>query len=297
MSELELVITARSRDLGGFSVRRLLPYATHRMVGPFVFFDHMGPAEFKAGEGMDVRPHPHINLATVTYLFEGAIEHRDSLGSDLVIRPGDINWMTAGHGIVHSERTPDVERAKGGRLEGIQLWVALPTESEEIAPSFKHHAKTTLPEFRSGECEVKLLLGEALGFKSPVEVHSDLFYIDVKIPQGVTFKFEAGGREVAAYVVTGRTRAGGKDLEECSMAVAKKGDDLTITAIDEARVLVLGGSSLGPRFLFWNFVSSSEERLEEAKLEWAPGPLKESSRFQPINGDNGEFIPLPGTVM
>jgi hypothetical protein len=287
-----MIITARDRDLGGFSVRRILPYATHRMVGPFIFFDHMGPAQFAPGEGMDVRPHPHINLATVTYLFEGKIRHRDSLGSDQLIEPGAINWMTAGRGIVHSERTPEDVRKSGGRMNGIQCWVALPTEHEETNPSFHHHPAQTLPEFSVDGVNCKLLLGKAFGHESPVRVHSKLFYLDVRMPKGTKLTLPHDLHEAALYLVEGRLRAG-EEIEALSMRVRDEGETLTVEAVQDSRLMVLGGESLGKRFIFWNFVSSSEERLEQAKADWSQGPGLAGSRFPEIPGDHNEFIPLP----
>ncbi len=303
-SKVEMVITSRERDLGGFTVRRILPYASHRMVGPFIFFDHMGPAEFPPGHGIDVRPHPHINLATVTFLFEGRIHHRDSLGSDQPIEPGAINWMTAGRGIVHSERTPEPERSRGSKMEGIQLWVALPKEAEEVEPSFKHHPKETLPEFEINGVKLKLLLGSAFGRKSPVALHSDLFYVEARMPKGSRLELESEGRDCAVYVAKGRTHVEEKEVGECSMAIGRNGASLSIKADEDSRVMLLGGSPLGERKIFWNFVSSSAERIAEAKAEWKKGPRPESARFQPIPGDDREFIPLPeepppvkGTIM
>lgn len=299
-----MIITSRERDLGGFTVRRILPYASHRMVGPFIFFDHMGPAEFKPGQGMDVRPHPHINLATVTYLFEGTIRHRDSLGSDQLIEPGAINWMTAGRGIVHSERTPDEKRKTGMKVNGIQLWVALPAEHEETDPSFTHYPKDVLPEFTYDKSFVKLLVGNLFGQSSPVKIHSDLFYAEARIKKGETFNFEVNGRESAAYVVDGAVSADGQIASAFGMIVAKGTSNLLLTAIEDSKVMLLGGSSLGTRNIFWNFVSSSEERIEEGKREWLKGPGN-SPRFGSIPGDDQEFIPLPqshptnpkGTIM
>ncbi|MGZ5280448.1 MAG: pirin family protein, partial [Pseudobdellovibrionaceae bacterium] len=225
-----MIIKAREKDLGGFSVRRILPYATHRMVGPFIFFDHMGPAEFAPGEGMDVRPHPHINLATVTYLFEGKIRHRDSLGSDQLIEPGAINWMTAGRGIVHSERTPDDVRTAGGRMNGIQCWVALPEEFEEVNPSFHHHPARTLPEFTKDDVSFKLLLGKAFGHESPVRIHSKLFYIDVRIPKGSQFTLPHENQEAALYLIEGQLKAK-EQIEPTTMLVREKGESLTVEAL------------------------------------------------------------------
>jgi redox-sensitive bicupin YhaK (pirin superfamily) len=291
--DIEMIITPRQRDLGGFSVRRVLPYMHHHMVGPFIFFDHMGPADFAPGHGIDVRPHPHIGLATVSYLFEGRIQHRDSLGSNLIIEPGAINWMTAGRGIVHSERTPEPLRLQGGRLNGIQLWVALPNEHEETSPQFSHHPADTLPEFKVGDVDLKLLLGEAFGRKSPVPVLSRLFYLEAKMPAKSEIVLKADGQETAIYVVSGRIRIGADTIETYSMAVAKSGVDLKISADEKSKLMLIGGATLGPRNIEWNFVSSSKERLEEVKAEWVNGPLKQNPRFHPVPDDNQEFIPLP----
>jgi redox-sensitive bicupin YhaK (pirin superfamily) len=302
MSSIELKVTARERDLGGFQVRRLLPYATHRMVGPFIFFDHMGPALFPPGKGLEVRPHPHIGLATVTYLFEGAIHHRDSLGSDQWIQPGDINWMTAGHGIVHSERTPEELIPVETRMNGIQLWVALPEEHEEIAPSFVHHPKSTLPEFAVKDVKIKLLLGRAFDHASPVKVHSDLFYLQTIIPAGSKFTLPlVGAQEVAFYLVSGDVRCSNEEIQHSTMVIAKSGQTLEVEALTEAKLLWLGGSSVGERFIFWNFVASSEQKLESAKAAWANGP-ESKTRFPPIPTDHKDFIPLPeapkkGTIL
>lgn len=293
MDELELVIAGRDRDLGGFHVRRVLPFGPHRMVGPFIFFDHMGPTVLGPGEGMDVRPHPHVNLATVTYLFEGKIRHRDSLGSDCLIEPGAVNWMTAGRGIVHSERSPADVRAKGGALNGIQCWVALPAEHEETVPSFAHHPASTLPEFKEGDVELKLLLGEAYGRRSPVAVLSDLFYLQAKCPKGARLTLKSQGRECAVYVASGGALVDGQKIEPFSMAVGKGDSDLDIEALEESCLMLLGGTPVGERFIFWNFVSSSKERLEEAKAQWARGPGALGSRFGTIPGDDKDFIPLP----
>ncbi len=291
MSKIELVITARDRDLGGFTVRRLLPYATHRMVGPFIFFDHMGPATFSPGQGLTVRPHPHIHLATVTYLFEGQIEHRDSLGFDQLIEPGAINWMTAGHGIVHSERSPPNFLAKGGRLDGIQLWVALPKEFEDVSPSFTHCPSSSLPSFTLDGVALRLLVGSAYGRQSPAPVHSNLFYLEAKFPAGAKIEFPTEGRETALYLVDGSLRADGTLLEPRSMAVLKPTDSIALEAAAPSRVMLLGGENVGPRFIYWNFVSSAEANIARASAEWAAGPGSE--RFPKIPGDDREFIPLP----
>lgn len=289
---LETVIHPREKDLGGFFVRRLLPFMSHRMVGPFIFFDHMGPAEFPPGEGINVRPHPHVNLATVTYLFEGKVRHRDSLGSDREIEPGAINWMTAGRGIVHSERTPDDVLARGGKLNGIQLWVALPDGKEEIEPTFHHHPKTDFKEFEEQGAKLKLLLGSAFRRTSPVQVHSKMFYIEARIPKGTRFVLPAEGQECAAYTCSGHVRVDGQDIPQYSMAVAKRAEDLVIEAVEDTHLMFLGGDSVGPRLIYWNFVSSRAERLETAKEDWRKGPGT-TSNFPKVPGDDLEFIPLP----
>lgn len=284
-------IIGRERDLGGFKVRRVLPYLTQKMVGPFVFFDQMGPADMDSAHAMDVRPHPHINLATVTYLFEGVIEHRDSLGSDQLIEPGAINWMTAGRGIVHSERTPEYLRGKNQRLNGIQLWVALPEEDEECDPSFSHHPSHSLPEFLANGVRGKLLLGEGFGVRSPVPVLSDMIYAEMFLEAGDRVSIPAEGRELAVYVAFGSVETKDGLAEEFTMAVAD--GDLEFSSSKGARVMVLGGKSLGPRFIDWNFVSTSKERIEEVKREWkAGGPRLDSTRFPPIPSDAGEYIPI-----
>lgn len=288
MSKLKMTITPRERDLGGFHVRRVLPFAQHRMVGPFIFFDHMGPARFSPGQGMDVRPHPHINLATVTYLFEGAIMHRDSLGSEQLILPGAINWMTAGRGIVHSERTPQSLREGGSQLEGLQCWVALPKESEEMEPSFVHHPADSLPEFHALEARIKLLVGELFGHRSPVKSEGDIVYADAQIPSGTTLEVPGTGRELAVYVLAGEVSVNGEAVAVGSMAIAQTGDDLKIQAQNSSRVMILGGAPVvGERHIFWNFVSSSNERIEKAKQDWR------DQVFPKIPGDDTEFIPLP----
>ncbi len=289
MSSMELIISGRERDLGGFSVRRILPHSAHRMVGPFIFFDHMGPAEFAVGEGMNVRPHPHIHLATVTYLFEGKIHHLDSLGSDQWIEPGAINWMTAGIGIVHSERTLGETR----RLNGIQCWVALPAEHENTTPSFTHHPAMSLPEFSWEGARLKLLLGKAFGKESPVPVHSELFYLDAVLPKGRNFSLELEAQEGAVYVAQGKIKIEDKDVGPYSMVVGKEGSVLKIEAQEDSRLILLGGKPVGKRYIFWNFVSSSEENLEAAKRDWAKGPGPKGSRFPKVPGDEAEFIPLP----
>lgn len=304
MNQIDLLIQARERDLGGFSVRRILPYATHRMVGPFIFFDHMGPAELPPGQGMDVRPHPHIGLATVTYLFEGKIHHQDSLGFKQDIEPGAINWMTAGRGIVHSERTPAPERKSGTRMNGIQCWVALPEEHEETEPSFVHHPAKTLPEFEIGNCKLKLLLGSLFDRTSPVKIHSELFYLEIQMPKAAELQIPIGDRESALYVVDGEISIDQQKLNSTTMAVMKRGEDLWIRASENSRLMLLGGKPVGERVIYWNFVASSKQKLENAKKEWLKGPGPQSRLFPAIPGDDKEFIPLPiepgnpkGTIM
>lgn len=297
---IEMLITSRERDIGGFFVRRLLPYMSHRMVGPFVFFDHMGPAEFPPHVGMDVRPHPHTHLSTVTYLFEGAIRHHDSLGSDQLIEPGAINFMTAGHGIVHSERTPEPLRSQGGRMNGIQCWIAVPVETEDGAPAFSHHPASSIPDVQVGRARARVLMGTAFGTRSPVPVQSDLFYVEVLLPEGETLLVDEPAREAAIYVVDGSLTTRGLDgenkddvvpLESYTMAVVRNGHRVELSARTDTRLMLLGGVSLGPRFLYWNFVASSKEKLEQAKRDYTGGPG--SARFPKVPGDTQEFIPLP----
>jgi len=257
------------------------------MVGPFIFFDHIGPAEFAPGEGLDVRPHPHIHLATVTYLFEGEILHRDSLGSVQPIRPGAVNWMTAGHGIVHSERSGDESRARRERLHGIQSWVALPRAEEGRDPCFVHHPADTLPELEQGGATLRLVAGSAFGETSPVEVFSPLFYLDVRLPRGVTAPVPEEPRERAVYVASGAVEVGGRSLKEGQMAILDHGVHGAVRGEEDARVLFFGGEPLdGERHLWWNFVSSSQAAIDAAKRRWRDGG------FDPVPGDD-EFIPLP----
>jgi redox-sensitive bicupin YhaK (pirin superfamily) len=258
------------------------------MVGPFTFFDQMGAAVFGRGQGIDVRPHPHIGLATVTYLFEGEILHRDSLGSHQPIRPGDINWMTAGRGIVHSERTPDKQRQDGSRLHGLQLWVALPLAHEETAPSFHHHPGATLPERDQAGVRLRVLAGTAYDMTSPVEVVSPLFYVDAVMSAGSELALPSGHEERALYVVEGALRCGTERAEVGRMLVFPKETQVVLEAEPATRAVLLGGAPLdGKRYIDWNFVSSSKERLEQAKRDWKEG------RFPTVPGDDAEFIPLP----
>jgi redox-sensitive bicupin YhaK (pirin superfamily) len=292
-SSIETVIESRPRDLGGFSVRRVLPSSARRMVGPFIFFDHLGPAVLEPGHGIDVRPHPHINLATVTYLFEGAIDHRDSLGSHQTIRPGAINWMTAGRGIVHSERTPPDVRAAGGPVHGLQLWVALPTDREETEPTFTHYPAAVLPAVGSGGASVRVLAGSAFGADSPVATASPTLYLDVGLAAGSSLEIPADYPERAAYVVSGAVECSGDRFAVGQMIVLAAGRTPRMTADGDARIAVVGGAPVdGPRHIWWNFVSSSKQRLDAAKAAWTRGPGN-SDRFPLVPGDDQEMIPLP----
>ncbi len=282
---VELVIEAKARDLGGFSVRRVLPSPQRRMVGPFVFFDHMGPAEFPPGEGIQVRPHPHIGLATVTYLFEGEIMHRDSLGFVQPIQAGAVNLMTAGRGIVHSERAgSDLETTS--RLHGIQSWMALPTDQEETAPEFVHYPANDLPELEQDGLQVRVIIGEAYGMRSPVKSYSPMLYLECRAKQGSTMTLPDSYDEQAVYVVSGEIAIDGQRLASGVMGVMSPGRKSQITANTDCRAMVIGGAPVGPRHIWWNFVSSSRERIERAKLDW------QHKRFAMVAGDS-EFIPLP----
>ncbi|HUL09062.1 MAG TPA: pirin family protein [Candidatus Acidoferrum sp.] len=281
-------ILPRTRDLGdGFAVGRVLPAAERRMVGPFVFFDQFGPVEFAAGRGLDVRPHPHIGLATVTYLFAGGIVHRDSLGFEQPIAPGDVNWMTAGRGIVHSERTDAASRAKPQRLEGIQIWVALPTQHEETAPAFRHYPAATLPLIEGEGKSLRVVAGALLGQRSPVQTLSELFYAAATLAPGASLPLDAGHEERAAYLLAGAVEVDGRVFAPGRLLVFTPGRAVTLRATAAARLLLLGGAPLdGPRHVWWNFVSSRKERIEQAKDDWQQG------RFAGVPGET-EFIPLP----
>lgn len=282
------VIDARARELGGIAVRRVLPTAARRMVGPFTFLDEMRQPSFAAGEGIDVPPHPHIGLATVTYLFEGEIVHRDSLGSQQAIRPGDINWMTAGRGIVHSERTAADQRQPGSRLHGLQIWVALPLVHEEAEPSFRHYPGAHLPERDHDGVRLRVLAGSAFGLTSPVDTLSLLFYVDAVMAPGATLSLPSEHEERALYVIDGAVACGIERTEAGRMLVFVPGASVTLRADSPARVVLLGGAPLdGPRHIYWNFVSSSKARIEQAKRDWKDG------LFPKVPGDNLEFVPLP----
>ncbi|MBV8457931.1 MAG: pirin family protein [Acetobacteraceae bacterium] len=286
---VELVIVPRAHDLGGFEVRRALPAKERPMVGPFIFFDQMGPGEFLAGQGLDVRPHPHIGLATVTYLFEGSILHRDSLGSQQPILPGDVNWMTAGSGIAHSERTEPALRTHNNRLFGIQSWVALPKAMEEIPADFVHYDAQTLPVIDESGTRLRLIAGEGWGACSPVSTYWPLFYADASLAPGAHLPLPEQHEERGAYVVEGSVEVAGTRFDAGRMLLFRAGDRIGLKAGGGgARLLVLGGAVMdGPRFIFWNFVSSSRERIEQAKADW------KARRFAKILGDEQEFIPLP----
>jgi redox-sensitive bicupin YhaK (pirin superfamily) len=285
---IELVIPSRRHSLGAFEVGRVLPYAPHRTVGPFVFWDHMGPVEFPAGltRDADVRPHPHIGLSTVTYLFEGEITHRDSLGSEIAIRPGEVNWMTAGRGITHSERFETV-RKTGGPMHGIQAWVALPTELEETDPAFAHHGPEDLPTHEGGGLWARLVAGEAFGAKASVKTHSPMFYVHWRLDAGAKAQLPPEYPERAAFVTEGAVEVDGQTFDEGQMIVFEPGEPVLFEAVRPATVMLLGGETVGPRFIEWNFVSSSHDRIEEAKADWRAGRMKLPDL------DHEEFIPLP----
>jgi redox-sensitive bicupin YhaK (pirin superfamily) len=284
---IEALIQPRPRDLGGFSVLRVLPSGQRRMVGPFIFVDHIGPADFAPGQGVDVRPHPHIGLATVTYLFEGALTHRDSLGFVQDIAPGDVNWMTAGRGIVHSERTPAELRGRGHRLHGMQTWVALPLAHEETAPAFHHHAASSLPERNKDGVQLRVVAGEAFGMRSPVQTFTSTLYVAVTMESGASLPLPDQHAERGVYVVEGEVEIAGERISERSLAVLAGGGDAHLQTRGGCRLMLLGGEAMdGERHIWWNFVSSSTERIEQAKRDWADG------RFDPVPGET-EFIPLP----
>ncbi|KON81372.1 pirin family protein [Azoarcus sp. PA01] len=285
---VETVVVPQASDLGGgFKVMRALPSVQRRMVGPFVFLDQMGPVELAAGNGLDVRPHPHIGLATVTYLFDGEILHRDSLGNVQPIRPGELNWMTAGRGIVHSERTPPELRPSGSRLAGLQAWVALPGRDEESEPAFAHHGAAELPVIDAPGVSIRLIAGEAFGARSPVATRSPLFYADVTLAPPARLQVPSEHVERAAYIVAGSVAIDGVTHSAGQLLVLRRGADVVITASSATRLMLLGGEPPdGPRHVWWNFVSSSRERIEQAKADWRAG------RFAPVPGET-EFIPLP----
>ncbi len=291
---IETTIAPRPRDIGGFEVLRVLPAPGRRMVGPFVFFDQMGPAEFLSG-GIDVRPHPHIGLATVTYLYRGEIQHRDSLGTNQLIHPGAVNWMVAGRGITHSERTRAEVRAAPHEVFGIQTWVALPAAHEDDPPSFSHHARHDLPELDDAGASLRLILGSAYGETAPAKVYSDLFYADLALKPGARAPLPDGHEERGLYVVEGSVSVAGQDFPAGRMLVFRPGDRIAVAGGEHgARLILLGGTSLGPRYLWWNFVASSRDRIQAAQEAWRKADWGRG-RFDLPPDDNDEFIPAPET--
>ncbi|WP_018147312.1 pirin family protein [Henriciella marina] len=295
---VDLVIDARPRDLGGgFKVRRVLPFHKRKLVGPFIFFDHFGPVDYPPGKGFDVRAHPHIGLATVTYLFDGAIHHKDTVGSDITIRPGAVNWMVAGKGIVHSERTPDAERQTGMRMHGIQTWVALPKTHEACDPYFTHHPADTLPEFDLGGARARLLAGKAWGHRSPVEFPWGIWYLGISAPDGAAFDVPGDAAdERAIYVAGGTVEIAGKTYGDGCMIILKPGERAEITASAHSHLMLAGGQTMdGPRLIDWNFVASRRELIDEARADWTRS-IEENwigTRFGLPDGEE-DYIALPG---
>lgn len=290
VDSIDTLIIPRARDLGGFEVRRALPAPKRRLVGPFIFFDQMGPAEFVTGQGIDVRPHPHIGIATVTYLYKGEFQHRDSLGTDQMIYPGEVNWMIAGRGITHSERTSAETRAEEGNpLFGIQTWVALPDQDEDVAPAFEHHGKEALPFMEAEGKQVRLILGRAYGEQAPVKTFTDMFYADAVLEAGAMLPMPDDHEDRGVYVTEGSVSVAGQVFEAGRMMVFRPGDAITLKAGERgARLMLLGGETLnGPRYIWWNFVSSSKDKIEQAKADW------KAQRFELPPTDNQEFTPLP----
>ncbi|MCC0044700.1 MAG: pirin family protein [Brucellaceae bacterium] len=285
---IETLIIPNARDIGGFDVRRALPTARRRLVGPFIFFDRMGPAVLRAGEAMDVRPHPHIGLSTVTYLFDGQIRHRDSLGTEMVIAPGDVNLMTAGRGIVHSERSPEELRGGPLSLSGLQTWLALPDHREEIAPTFDHTHAVDLPELEGDGVHARVVIGAFHGKAAPVRTETDTLYVDIRLEPGARLPIPADAEERAIYVLQGDIVIAGDRFPSDRLIVFKPGAEIVVEAASAAHLMLFGGASLGSkRYIWWNFVSSSKERIEQAKEEWRTG------RFDIVPGDEEEFVPLP----
>ncbi|MEM0991085.1 MAG: pirin family protein [Pseudomonadota bacterium] len=288
---IETVIVPRARDLGGFEVRRALPSAKRQMVGPFIFFDQMGPAEFLPTRGMDVRPHPHIGLATISYLHRGRMHHRDSLGTDQWIEPGAVNWMVAGNGITHSERTDDQTQTDPMPFFGIQTWVALPDSAEETAPTFEHVPERQLPMIEDSGASVRLILGNAYGDRAPVKTFSEMFYGDAVLTAGAQLPMPDNHEDRAVYVIEGTVEVAGDRFEPGHMMVFRPGDAISIKAVRDARLMILGGETMGTRYIWWNFVASSQEKIDAAKEAWKEGDW-EHGRFQLPPNDNQEFIPL-----
>ncbi|TPI29295.1 pirin family protein [Mesorhizobium sp. B2-1-8] len=286
--QIELMVIPNAKDIGGFEVRRALPTAKRRLVGPFIFFDRMGPAIMRAGQALDVRPHPHIGLSTVTYLFDGKIRHRDSLGTEMVIEPGDVNLMTAGRGIVHSERTPQELRGAPMSISGLQTWLALPDGKEEVAPVFENTAALRLPEIDAEGVSGRVVIGDFQGLRSPVRADSETLYADLRLAPGASVKIPADAEERAIYTLEGEVSISGDVFPAERLLVFRPGDEIVISSPTGAHFMLFGGASLGSkRYIWWNFVSSSKERIEQAKQEWKTG------RFDIVPGDEKEFIPLP----
>ena len=292
---IETVIVPRARDIGGFNVRRALPAPKRQMVGPFIFFDQVGPVEFLTGQGIDVRPHPHIGLATITYLYQGEFQHRDSLGTNQMIYPGEVNWMIAGNGVTHSERTSETTRQAPSKLSGIQTWVALPESAEESDAGFEHHAAAALPFLEAEGKEVRLIIGKAWGERAPTSTFSEMFYADAILQAGAKLPLPDNHEDRGLYVTQGSVTIGGDEFNSGRMLVFRPGDQITVEAGSKgARLVVLGGETLnGPRYIWWNFVASSEEKIEAAKEAWAAGDWQHG-RFSLPPGDEAEFISLPG---
>ncbi|MEM6338697.1 MAG: pirin family protein [Pseudomonadota bacterium] len=277
------------KSLGEFTVSRILPNSSKQMIGPFIFFDHMGPVNFPRGKGIDVRPHPHIGIATVTYLFEGSILHRDSLGYEQEIQPGDINWMTAGKGIVHSERETEKVRNSNHTLHGLQLWVALPDDKQEIDATFHHHPKETLPLFEYDGATIRLMIGEIFGKKSPVKVYSPMFYADVNLPENTNISIPKNGQELGIYIIDGTVSIDNTKYNKFDFIFAGREEEISITANKNAKLILIGGKAFDTeRYIWWNFVSNSKNRIEQAKSDWLNG------NFDKVPNDN-EYIPLPET--
>ena len=285
---IDRIITPTTHDLGGFKVHRTLPSKPHQMVGPFIFFDQMGPAHLDIGKGIDVRPHPHINLATVTYLFAGAIDHRDSIGTFARIEPGAVNLMTAGHGIAHSERSPGDERAHGPDLSGIQTWIAMPEDKEEIDPAFEHVAKADLPVIEAQGATARIIMGELWGSRAPTTTYAETIYADIVLAPGATIPIDAGADERAVYLAIGEAEIDGMTMAINTLYVLKPGIAMTLRSANGGRVMLCGGEAFKTeRHVWWNFVSSRKDRIDQAKEDWKAG------RFAKVAGDDKEFIPIP----
>jgi redox-sensitive bicupin YhaK (pirin superfamily) len=286
--QIELMVIPNAKDIGGFQVRRALPTARRRLVGPFIFFDRMGPAILRAGQALDVRPHPHIGLSTVTYLFDGKIRHRDSLGTEMVIQPGDVNLMTAGRGIVHSERTPEELRGAPMSISGLQTWLALPDGREEVAPVFENTGALSLPDIDAEGVSGRVVIGDFQGLRSPVRADTETLYADLRLAPGASVKIPADTEERAIYTLEGEVSISGDLFPAERLLVLRPGDEIVVSSESGAHFMLFGGASLGSsRYIWWNFVSSSKERIEQAKQEWKTG------RFDIVPGDEEEFIPLP----